>query len=60
MSIPLEPSQNFAPFFYLIGDDLQTAQSVELDIRWRLEDVKRAVGAVLHVVQALGAGRSQD
>ncbi|KAJ5912664.1 Cytochrome P450 [Penicillium tannophilum] len=54
MPIPLESSQNFTPFFYLLGDDLSTAQSVDIDARWKLEDVKRAVGAVFHVVQALG------
>lgn len=60
MPIPLESSQNFTPFFYLLGDDLSTAQSVDLDARWKLEDVKRAVGAVFHVVQALGMDSFQD
>jgi hypothetical protein len=54
MPIPLEQSQNFTSVFYLIGDELSSAQSVDFDSRWKLEDVKRAVGAVFHVVQALG------
>lgn len=40
--------------FYLIGDDISTAQSVTLDSKWKIEDVKRAVGAVFNVAAPLG------
>ncbi|CAG8017420.1 unnamed protein product [Penicillium nalgiovense] len=42
------------PVFYLIGDEVSTAQSVTLDSKWKIEDVKRAVGAAFHVATPLG------
>ncbi|KAJ5825926.1 Cytochrome P450 [Penicillium riverlandense] len=54
MPISLAPSQNPSPSFYLVGDDVSTAQPVTLDAKWKLEDVKRAVGGVFHVAQPLG------
>jgi hypothetical protein len=54
MPIPLASPQNSDPVFYLIGDEVSTAQSVTLDSKWKLEDVKRAVGAVFHVAQPMG------
>jgi hypothetical protein len=40
--------------FYLIGDDISSAQPVQIDSKWKIEDLKRAVGLVLHVAQPLG------
>ncbi|KAJ5779102.1 Cytochrome P450 [Penicillium paradoxum] len=54
MPVALAPPQNSGPVFYLIGDEVSTAQSVTLDAKWKLEDVKRAVGAVFHVAAPLG------
>jgi hypothetical protein len=54
MPIPSGTSPNLSPSFYLIGDDISTAQSVTLDAKWKLEDVKRAVGGFFHVTQPLG------
>ncbi|KAJ5139173.1 Cytochrome P450 [Penicillium bovifimosum] len=54
MPIPLASPQTSDPVFYLIGDEVSTAQSVTLDSKWKLEDVKRAVGAVFHVAQPMG------
>lgn len=42
------------PVFYLIGDEVSTAQSVILDSKWKIEDAKRAVGAAFHVATPLG------
>ena len=42
------------PVFYLIGDEISTAQSVTLDSTWKIEDIKRAVGATFHVTAPLG------
>ncbi|KAJ6188985.1 Cytochrome P450 [Penicillium mononematosum] len=42
------------PVFYLIGDEVSTAQSITLDSKWKIEDVKRAVGAAFHVAAPLG------
>jgi cytochrome P450 len=47
-------SPNLNPSFYLIGDDILTAQPVTLDPKWKLDDVKRAVGGFFHVAQPLG------
>lgn len=44
------------PAFYLIGDEVSTAQPVTLDSKWKIEDVKRAVGATFHVAAPLGMG----
>ncbi|KAE8344686.1 hypothetical protein BDV24DRAFT_126999 [Aspergillus arachidicola] len=35
--------------FYLVGDDIATAQSIDIDSRWKFEDLQRAVGGVFHV-----------
>jgi len=40
--------------FYLVGDDISTAQTVAVEPQWKLEDLQRAVGAVLHVAQPTG------
>lgn len=40
--------------FYLIGDDVSTAQAVPVDPKYKVEDLKRAVGGVFHVAQPLG------
>jgi hypothetical protein len=40
--------------FYLVGDDVSTAQAVQIDTTWKLEDLKRAVGLVFHVSQPTG------
>jgi hypothetical protein len=42
------------PVFYLIGDEVSTARPVTLDSKWKIEDVKRAVGAAFHVAAPLG------
>ncbi|KAL4972482.1 cytochrome P450 [Aspergillus desertorum] len=39
--------------FYLIGDEPSSAQSVDVDTRWKLEDLQRAVGLVFHIAQPL-------
>lgn len=54
MPVALASPQNSDPVFYLIGDEVSTAQPVTLDTKWKFEDVKRAVGAVFHVAQPLG------
>ncbi|KAK0612500.1 cytochrome P450 [Bombardia bombarda] len=41
-------------FFYLVGDDPTTAKAVSADPEWNNEDLKRAVGLVLHVASPLG------
>ncbi|PLN79596.1 putative cytochrome P450 [Aspergillus taichungensis] len=41
--------------FYLVGDDIATAQSVDVDARWKFEDLQRAVGIVFHVAQPTGS-----
>lgn len=40
--------------FYLVGDDIVTAKTLEIDSRWKLEDLQRAVGGVFHVAQPTG------
>ncbi|KAK3337660.1 cytochrome P450 [Cercophora scortea] len=40
--------------FYLVGDDPSTARAVAVDEKWKVEDLKRAVGLVFHVAQPLG------
>lgn len=40
--------------FYLIGDDPSTAKAVLVEPKWKIEDLKRAVGLVLHVAQPSG------
>ncbi|KAK1751246.1 cytochrome P450 monooxygenase [Echria macrotheca] len=40
--------------FYLVGDDVSTAQAVAVDPKWRLEDLKKAVGLALHVAVPAG------
>ncbi|OQE43621.1 hypothetical protein PENCOP_c003G06013 [Penicillium coprophilum] len=52
--MPVALAPNPDPVFYLIGDEVSTAQSVTLDSKWKIEDVKRAVGAVFHVAAPLG------
>lgn len=54
MPIALADLQSLTPSFYLIGDDTSAAQTVAIDPSWKLEDVKRSVGGVLHVAQPLG------
>ncbi|RAH68732.1 cytochrome P450 [Aspergillus aculeatinus CBS 121060] len=39
--------------FYLIGDNI-SAQDVAVQPSWKIEDLKRAVGLALHIVQPLG------
>lgn len=53
MPIPIG-SSNIGQSFYLIGDDAESSKSVHVDARWKLEDIKRAVGLVFHVAQPLG------
>ncbi|OGM46317.1 cytochrome P450 monooxygenase [Aspergillus bombycis] len=40
--------------FHLVGDDIATAQSIEVDSRWKFEDLQRAVGGVFHVTLPTG------
>lgn len=40
--------------FYLVGDDIATAKMLEIDSRWKFEDLQRAVGSVFHVAQPTG------
>lgn len=40
--------------FYLVGDDVSTARTVLVEPKYKIEDLKRAVGGALHVVQPLG------
>ncbi|GAB1195212.1 cytochrome P450 [Aspergillus pseudonomiae] len=40
--------------FYLVGDNIATAQSIEVDSRWKFEDLQRAVGGVFHVTLPTG------
>ncbi|KAL1873680.1 hypothetical protein Plec18167_006197 [Paecilomyces lecythidis] len=40
--------------FYLVGDDVSTALTVLVEPKYKIEDLKRAVGGALHVVQPLG------
>lgn len=54
MPIPPVSPRNINISFYLIGDDVSSAQPVVIDTKWKLEDVKRAVAGVLHVAQPLG------
>ncbi|KAE8371565.1 cytochrome P450 [Aspergillus bertholletiae] len=46
--------------FYLVGDDLSTAQSIDADPRWKFEDLQRAVGAVFHVALPTGISFHSD
>ena len=60
MPFPSSTSPNLNPSFYLIGDEISTAQSVILDAKWKLEDVKRAVGGFFHVAHPLGRNLSNN
>ncbi|KAB8268975.1 cytochrome P450 [Aspergillus minisclerotigenes] len=40
--------------FYLVGDDIATAQSIYVDSRWKFEDLQRAVGGIFHVALPTG------
>ncbi len=40
--------------FYLVGDDVSTAQTVAVEPQWKLDDLQRAVGGALHVAQPTG------
>ncbi|KAE8166409.1 cytochrome P450 [Aspergillus tamarii] len=40
--------------FYLVGDDIATTQSLDVDSRWKFEDLQRAVGGVFHVALPTG------
>ncbi|KAJ0425114.1 cytochrome P450 [Aspergillus carlsbadensis] len=40
--------------FYLLGDEISTAQAIDIDSRWKFEDLQRAVGLAFHVLQPLG------
>ncbi|KAF7631919.1 putative cytochrome P450 [Aspergillus flavus] len=40
--------------FYLVGDDIATAQSILVDSRWKFEDLQRAVGGIFHVALPTG------
>lgn len=46
--------------FYLVGDDVSTAQSLDVDARWKFEDLQRAVGGVFHVAQPTGISFHSD
>ncbi|KAK4031514.1 cytochrome P450 [Parachaetomium inaequale] len=46
--------------FYLVGDDVSTAQTIAVEPQWKLEDLQRAVGAVLHVAQPTGISFHAD
>jgi hypothetical protein len=52
--MPVALAPNPDPVFYLIGDEVSTAKSVTVDSKWKIEDVKRAVGAAFHVAAPLG------
>ena len=45
--------------FYLVGDDVGTAKTLEIDARWKFEDLQRAVGALFHVTKATGTTHVQ-
>jgi hypothetical protein len=40
--------------FYLVGDEISTTSAIDIDSRWKFEDMQRAVGLAFHVVQPLG------
>ncbi|KAE8418439.1 cytochrome P450 [Aspergillus pseudocaelatus] len=40
--------------FYLVGDDITTTQSIDVDSHWKFEDLQRAVGGVFHVALPTG------
>ncbi|CEN59306.1 Putative Cytochrome P450 [Aspergillus calidoustus] len=40
--------------FYLVGDEISRIQAIDIDSRWKFEDLQRAVGLAFHVVQPLG------
>ncbi|KAK1142526.1 hypothetical protein N8T08_007500 [Aspergillus melleus] len=40
--------------FYLVGDDIASAQTVSVGDSWKFEDLQRAVGSVFHVAQPTG------
>ncbi|KAE8134687.1 cytochrome P450 [Aspergillus pseudotamarii] len=40
--------------FYLVGDDIATTQSIDVDSHWKFEDLQRAVGGVFHVALPTG------
>ncbi|KOC09157.1 putative cytochrome P450 [Aspergillus flavus AF70] len=40
--------------FYLVGDDIATAQSIHVDSSWKFEDLQRAVGGIFHVALPTG------
>lgn len=40
--------------FYLVGDDIATAKILEIDSRWKFEDLQRAVGGVFNIAQPTG------
>lgn len=40
--------------FYLVGDDIAMAKILEIDSRWKFEDLQRAVGGVFHIAQPTG------
>ncbi|KJK63536.1 Cytochrome P450 [Aspergillus parasiticus SU-1] len=40
--------------FYLVGDDIATAQSIDVESRWKFDDLQRAVGGVFHVALPTG------
>ncbi|KAF7595099.1 hypothetical protein BBP40_007303 [Aspergillus hancockii] len=40
--------------FYLVGDDIASAQPIDIDSRWKFEDLQRAAGGFLHVAVPTG------
>ena len=45
--------------FSLVGDDVAMAKTLEIDSRWKLEDLQRAVGALFHVAKPTGTAHIQ-
>lgn len=41
-------------YFYLIGDDISSAQTLDVDPLWKFQDLQRACGLSFHVTQPLG------
>ena len=45
--------------FYLVGDDVAMAKTLDIDSQWKFEDLQRAVGALFHVTLATGTAHAQ-
>lgn len=40
--------------FYLVGDDIATAKTLDINPQWKFEDLQRAVGNFFHATQPTG------